>query len=469
MSDFAMTIAGKSTGVGGPTFDVENPATEALVGKAPDCTNANLEAAMEGARSAFAAWAEHDDARRCAMTEAARLLLGSVEELADILTLEQGKPLAEARYEVTESARRFEYHAKMELPSEVLRSDDRCYVEVAHRPLGVVAAITPWNFPILMAVIKLAPALRAGNTVVLKPSPHTPLSSLMMGRVISDAFPPGVLNIITGTDALGALMTKHNAVAKVTFTGSIASGKKVAVSAAQGLRKVTLELGGNDPAIVLSDADPGTIARDIFWAAFANNGQICIAIKRLYIHESIHDDVVEALSELARSVRVGEGHTKGIQLGPINNAPQFHRVGNLVKDAISNGAVAAAGGGPLDRPGYFFAPTILTGVTDGIAIVDEEQFGPVLPVMPYRDLDDVIARANASHFGLGASVWSSDSDRAWSVLPKLESGSAWINSHGVVPAWQPYTGAKWSGIGIENGIAGTLAFTQPQICRRPKP
>jgi acyl-CoA reductase-like NAD-dependent aldehyde dehydrogenase len=308
----------------------------------------------------------------------------------------------------------------------------------------------------------------AGNTLVLKPSPYTPLSTLKVGELLRDVFPPGVVNIISGSDQLGAWMTSHPVPRKISFTGSVETGKKVALSAAPDLKRVTLELGGNDPAIVLDDADPAVVASAIFAGAFNNNGQVCSAIKRVYVPEALYDDVVEGLAAHARSIKVGEGTEEGVKLGPINNEPQYERVKELVADALSHGATAVTGGKAMDRAGYFFEPTILTGLSDGTRIVDEEQFGPALPVVPYRDLGDAIDRANATHFGLSGSVWGGDADRAAAVAAQLECGTAWVNTHLALSPEQPFGGFKWSGIGVENGPWGLAEFSEFQVVHRSK-
>jgi acyl-CoA reductase-like NAD-dependent aldehyde dehydrogenase len=350
----------------------------------------------------------------------------------------------------------------------VIQDDETAFVEVVGRPLGVVAAITPWNFPLTLAFWKIAPALLAGNTMVLKPSPYTPLTTLAVGRLLQDVFPPGVVNVVSGGDRLGGLMTAHPAPRKISFTGSVETGKKVALAAAPDLKRVTLELGGNDPAIVLDDADPATVSAAIFAGAFNNNGQVCSAIKRVYVPESIYDDVVEGLAAHARSITVGPGTEPGVKLGPINNEPQYERVKGLVADALSQGATAVTGGEAMERPGYFFEPTILAGLSDGTRIVDEEQFGPALPVVAYRDLDDAVERANATHFGLSGSVWSADAERAADVAARLECGTAWVNTHLALAPHQPFGGCKWSGIGLENGPWGLSEFTEYQVVHRSK-
>ncbi len=468
MSDFSMTIGGAAV-AGTGSFDVLNPATNEVHARAPECSRDELEAAMSAAAAAFPAWRADEAARREALSSAARLLKEAAAELGPEITAEQGKPLGEARYEALAGADWLRYHASLEIPREVIQDDERAFVEVVHRPLGVVAAITPWNFPVSSACMKIAPALLAGNTVVLKPSPFTPLATLRLGELLRPILPPGVLNIVSGSDMLGAWMTEHPAVRKISFTGSVATGKRVAAAAAPDLKRITLELGGNDPAIVLDDADVDAVADGIFWGAFANSGQICSAIKRVYVPGSLHGALVDALADRARSVKVCDGREKGARLGPISTRPQFGRVSELVEEALAAGARAAVGGGPLEGPGNFFAPTVLTDVEDGARIVDEEQFGPALPVVAYRDLDDAVARANHTHFGLAGSIWSADPERATEVASRLECGTAWINTHLIQGPSQPFGGAKWSGIGVENGRWGLAGFCEIQTLYRARP
>lgn len=468
------TILGSSATINGrlspaaSSFGVINPATEEVFAQAPACGSDHVHEAMTAAQAAYHSWQRDDDTRRAALREMANALDATVDELAPVLTAEQGKPLTDAREEVEIAAAWLRYYADLDLPREVVQDDESAFIEVVRRPLGVVAAITPWNFPIALATWKIAPALRAGNTMVLKPSPFTPLSTLALGEIWRDILPPGVLNVIAGPDALGAQMTSHPVPRKISFTGSTATGKRVAAAAAGDLKRLTLELGGNDPAIVLPDADPGQIAETLFWGAFANNGQICLAVKRVYVPESMRDELVEALVCCAREVIVGDPTEPGTLLGPINNRPQFDRVSALVANALANGAVAAAGGAPLDRPGYFFAPTILTGAQDGTRIVDEEQFGPVLPVVGYQEVDDAVERANRGNYGLTASVWSADVERATEVAARLDCGQATVNAHGsAIRPDLPFGGHKWSGIGVENGPWGLYGFTELQVIARP--
>jgi acyl-CoA reductase-like NAD-dependent aldehyde dehydrogenase len=458
----SMTIDGRAV-VANESFDVVNPATGAAFAAAPECTVGQLDDAFESAAKAFGHWRTDDGLRRRALLAAAEAILAAVDELSAVLTAEQGKPLNQAGLEINRMATWLRYFAELDLPREIIQDDEVAHAEVVRRPLGVVAAITPWNFPLSLAAYKIAPALRAGNTVVLKPSPYTPLATLLVGRLLRGVLPPGVLNVVSGGDQLGAWMTSHSVPRKVSFTGSTVTGKKVAAAAASDLKRVTLELGGNDPAIVLDDANPSEIAPRMFRAAFANSGQVCSAIKRVYVHESLHDELVDALAHQARSYKVGDGSLPGIDFGPLNNRAQLDRVRMLVADAIDHGATAITGGHTIGRDGYFFDLTILAGLSDGVRIVDEEQFGPALPIISYRDIDDVIDRANASHFGLGGSVWSTDLEKADAVAEQLECGTTWVNTHLAFAPDRPFGGSKWSGLGVENGPWGYYSYTELKL------
>lgn len=467
MAEISMTIDGAAV-PSSDTFGVINPATGEVHAQAPDCSKEQLDAAFESAHKAYRDWKADEGLRRELLHKAGDAMFAASGELGPILMAEQGKPLNEAATEAFGAGIWFKYYADLEIPREVIQDDDNAFAEVIRRPLGVVAAITPWNFPLVLASWKIAPALLAGNTLVLKPSPYTPLATLKMGEILAGVFPPGVVNVVSGGDELGQWMTSHPVPRKISFTGSVATGKHVAAAAAPDLKRVTLELGGNDPAIILDDVDPAAIADKLFWGAFQNNGQVCSAVKRVYVPERLYDDVVDALAEKARSVKVGEGSTEGVQLGPINNKPQFDRVSELVTDAIKGGATAVTGGKAIDGGGYFYEPTILADISDGTRIVDEEQFGPALPIISYRDLDDAVERANATHFGLSGSVWSADPERGADVAARLECGTAWVNAHLALAPHQPFGGAKWSGIGVENGPWGLYGFTELQVLYRSK-
>jgi acyl-CoA reductase-like NAD-dependent aldehyde dehydrogenase len=467
MSDVSMIIGGERRAAQG-SFGVVNPATGEVHAEAPECTRDQLDEAFDAAAKAQIGWKADEGARREALRAAADVLFGAGEVLGPILTAEQGKPLGAAKGEVLGAGVWLKYFADLEMPREVIQDDAKVFAEVVRRPMGVVAAITPWNFPVILASWKIGPALRAGNTLVLKPSPFTPRSTLKMVELLNEVLPPGVLNVVSGGDELGRWMTSHPTPRKISFTGSVATGKHVAAAAAPDLKRVTLELGGNDAAIVLDDADAASVAEGLFAGAFANCGQVCSAIKRIYVPESLHDDVVEILTEKAAATKVGDGMDPTSEMGPINNRPQFDRVKELVADALAQGATATTGGAPVDGPGYFFPPTVLTGISEGTRIVDEEQFGPAIPVITYRDLDDAVARANATSFGLSGSVWSADPDRAAAVAEQLECGTAWVNTHLAMAPHQPFGGFKWSGVGVENGPWGLAAFTEVQVQHRAK-
>lgn len=465
MSDYAMSIDGEQvrSGAAEPSFAVINPATEEPFAQAPCCSESQLAAAVEAAERAFKSWRRDEAARRKALLTAAERLAEKAPEIARILTLEQGKPLAQSTGELLSAVAQLKGTAAMPIPREVTQDDARGKIELTYRPFGVVAAITPWNFPILIAMSKLAPALLAGNSVVLKPSPYTPLATLALGEVLSSVLPAGVLNVVSGGNELGGQLTSHPLVRKVSFTGSIATGKKVAQSAATDLKRVTLELGGNDPAIVLPDADVDALAARLYWSTFFNCGQICLAVKRIYVHEALFEPLTAALAKLAQSTVVGEGLDPKTQMGPLNNAMQLERVIMLTEDAKRRGARVHAGGERLGRKGYFYPPTILSHVTDDMPVVAEEQFGPVLPVLPYRDVEDAVERANATHFGLGASVWGRDLARAAEVAAEIEAGTVWVNQHVALTAKAPFAGAKQSGIGRASGRWALESFLQEHV------
>jgi acyl-CoA reductase-like NAD-dependent aldehyde dehydrogenase len=461
MPGHTMTIDGKAV-KGTKTTGVINPATGKVFAEVPDCTKAELDQAMDAAHRAFPAWSRDIATRRKVLNECATALQNP-EGLARMLTLEQGKPLDKAGQEIMGTSMWCAYTAMLDLPSDVIQDNAQGRIEIRRKPLGVVAAITPWNYPLMLGMWKIAPALLAGNTIVLKPSPFTPITTLMLGEILRDIVPPGVINVISGGDELGSWMTSHPVPRKISFTGSVATGKKVAAAAAPDLKRVTLELGGNDAAIVLADVDLAAVAPKIFWGAMENSGQICSAIKRVYVPEQMYAPMLEMLGELAKGVKVGDGLEAGTQMGPINNRPQFERVTELVEDAKKHGAKIVSGGGRVGSEGYFFAPTIVGNISDGVRLVDEEQFGPALPIIPYKDVDDAVRRANATHFGLSGSVWSKDSNRGAEVAAQLECGSAWVNQHLAIAPNLPFGGAKWSGIGVENGPWGLLGFTEIQV------
>lgn len=462
MSEYRLLINGDLV-QGDQSMDVINPATEETLATCPRASEAQLNQAVAAAKAAFADWsATTMEARRQAVNAMADVIEANATELAQLLTQEQGKPLADATGEVYGTAAFFRYFTGLDLPVKVLDDSDGRRVEAHRKPLGVVGAIVPWNFPMILMAFKLPPALLAGNTVVLKPAPTTPLTTLRFAELIRELVPPGVVNVITDANDLGAALTAHPDVRKVSFTGSTATGSKVMAGAAGLLKRITLELGGNDAGIVLDDVDPKETAPKLFQSAFQNSGQVCIAMKRLYVHESIYDEMCEALATIADETVIGDGLQQGTKLGPLQNQMQFEKVKGLIEEARRDGNVIAGGEAP-DQPGYFIRPTIVRDISEGSRLVDEEQFGPVLPVIKYSDTEDAVERANRSPYGLGSSVWSGNLDQAYALAEKLEAGTVWINKHAELDPSIPFGGAKQSGLGTELGEEGLEEFTQLKI------
>ncbi|CNG60300.1 betaine-aldehyde dehydrogenase [Mycobacterium tuberculosis] len=457
-----MTINGKQV-ESTVTYDVVNPATGEIAGQAPDCTTEQLNEAVESAAAAGRAWRSDEAARRKAMLALADAILAVSDELTTALVSETGKPIPVAAAEPGICAAWLQMYAGMEIPRRVLQDDDKALIEVAHRPLGVVGAITPWNFPLGLAMWKIAPALLAGNTIVLKPSPFTPLASLVMGRIMSEVLPAGVVNVVSGGDDLGRSLVAHPIPRKITFTGSVAGGKSVAASAGADLKRLTLELGGNDAAILLPGVDVGAAAQGVLAKAFFNTGQACALPKRIYVPDALYDEAVEAFAAGASAINVGDPLAEGTQMGPLSTRPQYDRVKALAAEAIAKGGRVAAGGAPIDGRGYYFQPTIIADVEEGLPLVDEEQFGPVLPILRYSRVDDAVERANNTMFGLCGSVWGSDEAAAREIAERLECGTTFVNTHADLLPTVPFGGAKWSGVGVENGIDGLLAFTGQQV------
>jgi len=454
------------------TFESLNPATGEAVGLVPHSSLDEIKEAISAAKLAQPAWAARSEAERKAILKDVAVAIGkNSEHLARLVTYEQGKPLGGvgpgqvpgSRFELFASKAWTDVPADLDLPIEVVFEDDGRRDEVHRRPYGVVAAIAPWNWPLMIAIWQIIPAIRAGNTVVLKPSEYTSIATLELVRIISEVLPAGVLNTVTGPGDVGAVLTESPLVDKIMFTGSAATGCKIAATAARNVTPTTLELGGNDAAIVLPDADPKQIAMDLFWGAFINAGQTCACAKRVYVHESLHDALVEELRKIAVSVPMGNGMDDGVVMGPIQNRAQYDKVVSLVESAKVDGATIVCGGVAPDGPGYFYPLTLITDVTDGSKVVDEEQFGPVLPIIRYQDTDDAIRRANRLDTGLGASVWSTDIELAKSIASRIEVGTVWINHHGVVHPMVPFGGAKRSGWGVEFGIEGLKSMTRPHV------
>ena len=448
---------------GAEQIEVFNPATGALLDHAPRANAEQAEQAVAAARRAFAGWAALSyDARRVYLERLSTAIEARIDEFSRLLTLEQGKPLDQARWEMMSAVGALSYYAQQTLGPKILRETDSERIVEQRYPLGVVAAITPWNFPVALLMLKVAPALITGNTVIAKPAPTTPLTTLLLGEVAAPILPAGVFQTLVDRNDLGALLSSHPHVAHVSFTGSTPTGKKVLGGASDTLKRFTLELGGNDAAIILDDAKVDQVAPAIFQGAMTNSGQICLAIKRVYAPRNMVDPLCAALAKLASEAVVGDGLQQGTTIGPIQNRAQFEKLLGYIEEARRDGTIVA-GGTPPEGEGYFIAPTIVRDLPDGARLVREEQFGPVLPVLAYDDLDDAIARANDSDYGLGGTVWTSDVERGIAVASRIDSGTVWVNKHLDLPLDIPFGGAKQSGIGRQQGIEGLEDFTQPRI------
>ncbi|MFC9945695.1 aldehyde dehydrogenase family protein [Streptomyces pratensis] len=456
----------RASRAGREPLPVLDPATGEVFEEVPDQQPDELDAVVDRAHEAWRSWRTDPAARTSALLTAADAVETAGDGLASLLTREQGKPLSESYAEIARAAARLRYFAELDPGSQLITDGRPVHSEIRWRPIGPVAAIVPWNFPLQLASAKFAPALAAGNTMVLKPSPFTPLATRLLGSVISTALPKDVLTIVTGREPLGARLASHRRIRHVTFTGSAPTGRAVAEGAAASLARVTLELGGNDAAILLDDVDVERVADRLFWAAFRNCGQVCMAVKRVYAPARLHSQVVEALAHRAKTAVVGPGLAPDSELGPVNNAAQLARVERYTALALADGARPAAGGHRLDRPGYFFAPTILADVPPHSPVVTEEQFGPVLPVLPYTSLDEAVEAANSTGFGLGGSVWGTDLDHAAAVADRLECGTAWINHHAELSLAQPFAGTKESGLGIAGGPWGLYGNLRPFVVHR---
>ncbi|WOF42988.1 aldehyde dehydrogenase family protein [Sphingopyxis indica] len=447
------------------SFGIINPATEQSFARSPRADEALLDHAVGSARNAFARWRRTEVEERRQVIEAmAARLLDEKDELATLLVLEQGKPLAAANAEVERAAAFMLQIGAIDIGPERIHEIPGQSSQVHYKPMGVVGAITPWNMPLVLAAPKIASAILAGNALVLKPSPFTPLATLRMAEHLYECAPPGVLNVIAGSDELGPWMSRHEGIDKINFTGSIETGRKVMMSAAGTLKRLTLELGGNDAAIVLDDANLDEAIPKLFWAAFGLSGQICMAVKRLFVPRSKLQTVTDRMTAMADQCKIGDGFEPGVEVGPIQNSAQLDRVlGLLAETERHPGARITTGGKRLDRPGYFVSPAIVTGIDAGARLVDEEQFGPVLPIMVYDHVDEVVERANATRFGLAGSVWTEDLDRGAAIAARLDAGFAWVNHHVGTTRDLPFGGVKQSGLGRQGHRIGVTSDMEVQV------
>lgn len=439
--------------------DILDPATRKVVGWAPRPTVNDVDKAVERARAAQKKWAARRDAERCRiLMQMADAIEADSEALAQLLSREQGKPLngPNARFELEACVHWLRTTAGLELDAETLFDDDSGKAVIDYRPVGIVGAIGPWNWPMMISMWQIAPSLRMGNAVVLKPSEYTPLSVLALAHVINAVLPEDLLAVVAGEREIGEAISTHPGIDKIMFTGSTHTGKAIVKAAADTLKRTTMELGGNDAGIVLDDVDPAAIAADLFWAAFINTGQTCACLKRLYVPDAIYDDVCDELARFARTVPMGHGLNEDNVLGPLQNEQQFQVVARLVQAAKEAGARVIMGGDPPfdEQAGYFYPVTLIADIPNDNPLVAEEQFGPALPLIRYQKLDQAIEWANALPFGLGSSVWSSDTVRAHEVAGRLEAGTTWINKHGQIDPRMPFGGIKQSGHGVEFGVEG---------------
>ncbi len=463
---YRMSIGGKSVATDNYQ-NILNPADlSEVVGQVPMGTEAHLNSAIAAAQTAYSSWRHSSDAERSeACQTIAQVATENAEELALLLTREQGKPLngMGSRFEMGGCAGWAGYTAGLSLPEKVLEDSDASKIIMQRAPLGVVGSITPWNWPVMIAIWHIVPGIRTGNTVVIKPSPFTPLSTLRFVELLNEKLPAGLINSVAGGDELGAMLTTHEGIDKIVFTGSIATGKKVMTSAAQRVTPVTLELGGNDPGIMLPGTDPTPFVEGLYFGSMINSGQTCGALKRLYVHEDDYDATCEALVEFNKNIVMGKGEDEASILGPVQNERQFQKVTELVDDALAQGGRALCGGQPTGGDNYFYPVTFVADVADGCRLVDEEQFGPVLPIIKYTDVDSAIAAANGTQFGLDASVWSQDKDAAAKVAARLEAGTVYINKHAEIAPHVPFGGIKCSGLGVEFGEEGLAAYTSIKV------
>jgi acyl-CoA reductase-like NAD-dependent aldehyde dehydrogenase len=466
-----MLIGGEWVGSrSGNSIEVLNPATGESVDTAPRGTAEDAREAIDSAYEAFGVWSEWTQAKRAdVLRRVVELIRLHEKELATLLTKEQGKPIREAVLEIKRYAHTLEYYAglgKNIRGGYIPQIEENKYGLMIKRPLGVVGAIVPWNFPVSLMGNKIGPALLAGNTMVIKPAETTPLTDLrVVGLFLEAGLPKGALNVVTGQGSIvGEEIVTNPKVRKIGFTGSTEVGRRVMASAAQGIKRVTLELGGSDPMIVCDDANIDEAVKAAATGRFFNCGQACLAIKRLYLFDSIADDFTEKLVGRAKKLRVGNGMAEGTMIGPLHSATQRDEVEAQVQDAVDRGAKVLAGGdrlrgGEYDH-GHFYAPTVLGDVPEDARVATEEVFGPALPIFRVKSLDEAIERANDSIFGLGSSIWTNDLNRATRAAERIEAGYTWINSAQVIYDELPFGGFKQSGLGKEHGTEALDYYTE---------
>jgi acyl-CoA reductase-like NAD-dependent aldehyde dehydrogenase len=463
-------IGGAEHDNAGAPLPVTNPADGEVFAEVPGGTPEDVDAAVTAAQRAFAEWSALSVSRRGEILgAAAHHVEAHVDELVPLLTREQGKTLRDARIEITKAVDTLLHYAGL---SKALRGAHTPNLDpgvdgiVLRRPLGVVGAIVPWNFPTTLLSNKLAPALVAGNTVVAKPAGTTPLTTLRFAALLHEGgLPAGTFNVVTGGGAVtGTALATHPAVRKIAFTGSTPVGEQIMALCAKGTKRVTLELGGSDPMIICDDADLAGAASAASMGRFYNCGQACLAIKRVYVFESVADEVIEAITAKAERLKVGRGDAEGVQMGPLHTAAQRNEVAGQVERTLTAGGTLATGGGPPGDPeladGFFYSPTVVVDPPHDSPMATEEVFGPALPIWRVKDFDEAIERANASQFGLGSSIWTRDLHRARQAAERIEAGYTWVNSRTKVYDELPFGGWKASGYGKEHGEEAFDFYTE---------
>ncbi|KAI0425813.1 aldehyde dehydrogenase [Xylaria sp. FL1042] len=459
---FLNVIDGKTSDTPNKTQAI-NPSTLEPNPEVPLSALDDVNRAVDIAQKAAPLWAAVPwNERANTVRRFADALEANAESFAKLIMMQQGKPPVWAHHEISISVQWTRDFCDMPAPGGIIEDTEECKITTRYTPLGVVVGVVPWNFSLQVACTKMAPALLTGNAFILKPSPYTPYCDLKVAELASSFFPAGVVQALSGDHNLGPWLTGHPGVNMISFTGSVGVGKKIMEDCSKTLKRVTLELGGNDAAIVCADVDPVHVASKIGLIAFANSGQICIAAKRVYVHESVYNNVLSALVAYAQALKVGMDADSF--LGPLSNQPQYERVKDLLADIKKAGLLVAAGSTePLaDKTGYYLAPTIIDNPPDDARVVVEEQFGPVLPVMKWSDEHDVIKRVNASELGLGASVWTRDLSQADRMASQLQAGNIWVNCHAEMKPNIPFAGHKQSGFGVEMGEDGLKAYCNVQ-------
>jgi betaine-aldehyde dehydrogenase len=460
-----MFIGGEwSDAQGGETFQVFNPATGEAVDSVPKGGREDVRRAVDTAAEAYEKWSETPAIERSrTLLKISETVRANVDDLATSLTLEQGKPFGEARSEINSFANTCEYYAGLigrERGAQTPFSTGEGFFIVTKRPLGVVGAILPWNFPVSLMGWKLAPGLAAGNTFVVKPASTTPLTDTrVVSLLIKAGLPPGVVNIVTGPGGVvGEELLDSPKVAKIAFTGETGTGKRIMEGSAKSIKRLTLELGGSDPMIVCDDADLQLAVEGATWGRFRNCGQSCTAVKRLFLFESIAEEFKKRFVAKVKTIRVGNGMEKGTHMGPVHTDEQRGKVEAMVEEAENRGAKALVSGGrPEDaglERGSFYTPTVLEGVDYDAKISKEECFGPAIPIFVVKDLEEAIERANDTTYGLGSSVWTKDVEKAYHAAERIQAGTTWVNSPPISRAEVPFGGFKQSGLGRELGIEG---------------